>query len=120
MANQAITLGDLKTLGRRIDSEMIHAPHLDGPGGLYEALAKYGDADWVTLRAPVWIGNQLVVMVVRPRVDDEDDATGPFKPLTLNVKPLTLHSGFLPPEMRTTGFGPLLESNDEDCDEENE
>ncbi len=42
-----------------------------------------------------------------------------FKPLTLDVKPLTLHSGFLAPEMRDAGFG-FIESNDEDFDEGDE
>lgn len=67
---QPISLDELKQLGRRIDSEMVSAPHMNGPGGLYEAMHKLGDG-WTTLRAPVIVGDMLVMLMVRPR-DDED------------------------------------------------
>ncbi len=66
--NEAITIEETKRLGRRLDVELVHAPHLNGPGGLYDALANYHG--WTALRAPVWIGGELVMVVVRPREDE--------------------------------------------------
>lgn len=64
-----ISMEELKGLGARIDSTLVHAPSL--PELYRELNTKYGHEKWTTLRAPQWCGDQLVVMVVKPR-DDND------------------------------------------------
>ena len=59
-----MTIQELKKLGDQIDSVMLHAKDIDG---LYRKLAKFSHEEWTTLRAPVWIGELLVIMIVRPR-----------------------------------------------------
>ncbi len=70
MSYPTITYEELKTLGVRITSRMVCAD--DEPGLHYQLNTKYPSEKWVLLRAPVWCGDKLVVMVVKPRNDEED------------------------------------------------
>jgi hypothetical protein len=71
-----ITLEELRELGTRIDSEMIHADSLEEL--YFELNTKYTHEKWTLLRAPVWIEDKLVVMVVKPRNDDDWDDEGNY------------------------------------------
>lgn len=63
-----ITDQELKELGRRITSEFVAA------NSQSELLGKLNDdyfTGWTLLRAPAWVGDKLVALVVRPRTEDE-------------------------------------------------
>lgn len=71
---EELELEELRGLGRCIDSAMVCA---DSEEDLrLELNTKYPHEKWTTLRAPVWCGNKLVVMVVRPRNDSDCDDQG--------------------------------------------
>jgi len=76
MSWEPITLKELKELGKRIDSEVLCADSLED---LYLQLnTKYTHEKWTTLRAPVWCGDKLVLMIVKPRNDDDWDDDGNY------------------------------------------
>ncbi len=62
---QPITTEELSGLGRRIDSELVVADSMED---IYLQLnTKYNSGEWVILRTPVWCGDKLVAVVLRPR-----------------------------------------------------
>ena len=76
MDYEPITLEELRSLGVRIDSEMVCADSIEGL--YFELNTKYGHEKWALLRAPVWCGDKLVVMIVKPRNDDDFDDDGNY------------------------------------------
>lgn len=74
-----ISMQELKGLGARIDSTYVFAP---SEPELHRILnTKYPPDKWTLLRAPMWCGDQLVTLVVKPRDDndpgDEEDEDEP-------------------------------------------
>jgi len=70
-----VTLEELKNLGSRIDTAMVCADSLEDL--YFELNTKYTHEKWTLLRAPVWCGDKLV-MVVKPRNDDDWDDDGNY------------------------------------------
>lgn len=68
----AVTMKRLKTLGRNLDIVVLSAKKMNGRGGMYERMSqleKKSGVDWTTLRGPVWVGDLLMMFMVRPRCD---------------------------------------------------
>jgi hypothetical protein len=63
-----ISLKELKELGHKIDSEYVVAD--DFPDMFRQLNENY--SQWTLLRAPKWIGDKLVALVIRPREDDDE------------------------------------------------
>lgn len=62
-----MTLHELRQLGRQLNTAVVTAA---GEAELYEKLnTQHSPDQWTTLRAPVWVGDTLVVMVVRQRAE---------------------------------------------------
>lgn len=80
MSWEPITFEELKGLGRRIDTQMVATDTLEDM--YFELNTKYHYETWTMLRAPVWIGDKLVVMLVKPRNDDDWDDDGNYIPKT--------------------------------------
>lgn len=68
-----VTFESLKTLGKELDIVVLSAESMTGPAGMYRRMRTLeirSGVQWVTLRGPVWVGDQLMMFMVRPR-DDE-------------------------------------------------
>ncbi len=78
MSWEPIKFEELKGLGRRIDTQMVATDSLEEM--YFELNTKYHYETWTMLRAPVWIGDKLVVMLVKPRNDDDWDDDGNYIP----------------------------------------
>lgn len=67
MSWEPISLEELKGLGARIDSEVICA---DSQSDLYLKLnTDYPHTEWAILRAPIWCGDKLVAVIMKPRTE---------------------------------------------------
>lgn len=67
---EPITVEELRELGRRITARYVWAASEAELHGKMNA--NFPHEKWSMLRAPVWCGNQLVAMLVKPRDDEED------------------------------------------------
>lgn len=64
---EPVSFEELKELGRRIDSEFVYADSLEE---LYVRLNKYYPHEqWTPIRAPVWCGDKLIILMVKPRTE---------------------------------------------------
>jgi hypothetical protein len=69
MSWEPITLDELNKLGRRIVSEYVVAESMDD---MYRQLnERYPYKEWTLIKSPVWCGDRLITLVVRPRRCDE-------------------------------------------------
>lgn len=65
------TIEELRKLGSQIDIKIISAKKMTGRGGLYERMHRLSpNREWATLRGPVWVDDNLVMILIKPRDDD--------------------------------------------------
>lgn len=61
------------TLGKRLDIKYLKAKKMTGRYGMYHRihlLEKRSGYKWNTLSGPVWVGDYILMVLVRPRNDD--------------------------------------------------
>lgn len=73
---EPITLEELRDIGRRIDTQVVCADSIEGL--YFELNTKYKAENWTSLRAPSWCGDKLMIMLVKPRNDDDWDDDGNY------------------------------------------
>lgn len=68
-----LTEKEVGDLGKQLDSVVMSARAMEGEDGMYarlNRLEKESGVKWRTLRGPVWVGDLIVMVMLRPRDDD--------------------------------------------------
>jgi hypothetical protein len=71
--SEFLTAEQVHQIGRQLDSVVMSARCMDGEDGMYHRLSlleEESGVKWFPLRGPVWVGDWLVMVMLRPRDDN--------------------------------------------------